>query len=56
MMENNYIVAWLEEKYPNVLPYKKTDDFELGVLVGQQMLIEELKIKLKVNEETEDVK
>ena len=48
-MESSTVVAWLEEMYPNKLPYKQVSEFELGVLVGQRQLIEQLKIKLKLN-------
>ena len=52
-MDNNYILQFLEEAYPNRLPLKQVSDYELGVLIGQQMLIEQLKIKLKVSEKQE---
>ena len=45
------LVAWLEIRYPNQLPIKKISEYELGILIGQQIVIEDLKIKLKVEEE-----
>jgi glutathione S-transferase len=54
MMESNYILEWLEEMYPDRLPLKQVNDFELGVLIGQRQLIEQLKIKLKINEPIEE--
>lgn len=42
-------MKYLEEAYPNKLPHAKIDDFELGILVGQQILIEKLKIKLNIS-------
>ena len=47
--DNSLIMKYLEEAYPNKLPHAKIDDFELGILVGQQMLIEKLKIKLNIS-------
>jgi glutathione S-transferase len=54
MMESNYILEWLEEMYPDRLPLKQVNDFELGVLIGQRQLIEQLKIKLKINKPIEE--
>ncbi len=51
------IVQWLETKFPNQLPIRKISEYELGVLVGQQIVIEDLKIKLEVEEvEVDEVK
>ncbi len=41
-------MQWLEERYPNQLPMMKVSDFELGILIGQQQLIEQIKVKLQV--------
>ena len=53
-METNLILAWLEEMFPDRLPFNRVDDYELGVLVGQRQLIEQLKVKLKVTEKIEE--
>ena len=53
MKDNSYIMKFLEEAYPNRLPLTKVSEYELGVLVGQQVLIEQLKIKLKISEDKE---
>ena len=52
--ENSQIVEWLEEMYPNKLPYSYVNEFELGILVGQRQLIEQLKIKLKITKPIEE--
>lgn len=49
------LIRWLEESFPNRLPYKEINSFELGILVGQQQLIEKLKLKLELEEKIEDV-
>lgn len=55
-MENNYILKWLEEKYPNRTPTTKMTEWELGIRAGERLLIEQLKIKLKIEEtDTHDV-
>ena len=51
---SRYILDFLEELYPDVLPVRKVDDYELGILVGQRQLIEQLKVKLKVTEKIEE--
>jgi len=56
MMENNHILQWLEELCPDKAPIKRLSEWELARIVGQRELIEKLKIKLKVNEEVENVK
>jgi hypothetical protein len=58
MESSRFILDFLEELYPNVLPIGRVDDFELGVLVGQRQLIEVLKVKLELNnqEDIEEVK
>ena len=53
-MENNLIIEWLEKMFPDRLPFNKVDDYELGVLIGQRQLIEQLKVKLKVAEKIEE--
>ncbi len=46
-MESNSIVDWLDIMYPDSLPLYQVTDYELGVLVGQRLLIEQLKVKYK---------
>jgi len=41
------IVDWLETRYPNQLPIKQISDYELGVLIGQRIVVEEIKLKFK---------
>ena len=53
-MTAEYILNWMNSAYPNKLPRDNVSPFELGVLIGQQQLIEQLKIKLKI-EENKDV-
>lgn len=53
-MENNYILQWLEEKFPDRLPTNNVGQFELGVLIGQRQLIEDLKVKLNLQEQKEE--
>ena len=48
-METLKIVQWLDEAYPDKIPTSRIDFYELGILVGQRILIEQLKIKLKVD-------
>lgn len=52
-MMTNYIIDWLDEKFPNQLPIKQVTEFELGVLVGNRQVVEDLKIKLKIEEEVD---
>jgi len=51
--DSAYIMQYLEEAFPNRLPLGKTGDFDLGILVGQQLLIEKLKLKLNIIQEQE---
>lgn len=37
------IIDRLELRYPNVLPKKMVNDYELGVLIGQQQVIQFIK-------------
>ena len=41
------LVDWLETRYPNQLPIRQTSDYELGVLIGQRIVVEEIKLKYK---------
>lgn len=56
VMESRSILNWLEETYPDRTPTTKMTEFEYGELAGERRLIEQLKIKLKVNEEVEHEK
>ncbi len=52
-MEATQILKWLDEVAPDRLPLVEVDRFELGMLVGQQVLINKLKTKLKVEDDKE---
>lgn len=45
------LIEALERDYPDKLPRNHKDDYELGILIGQQMVIDKLKIEKKFNEE-----
>lgn len=45
------LIKALEKDFPNTLPKTFIDKYELGVLIGQQQVIEKLKIEKKFNEE-----
>jgi hypothetical protein len=53
-MESNLILQFLEEMYPDKLPFDRVDEYTLGVLIGQRQLIEQLKIKLKISKPIEE--
>ena len=46
------LLKWLEERYPNKVPTTLVTEWELGVLAGERMLIQEIKIKLHTEENT----
>lgn len=52
-MEAPQILKWLEDRFPNKLPLGKVDEFELGLLLGQQKVLETLRMKLNVLQEKE---
>jgi len=52
-METN-LIEWLETRYPNTLPTELVTEYTLGVLIGQRELIEQLKVKLKIEKATEE--
>ena len=54
MSDNMYILKFLDEAFPDKLPLDYVNDYELGVLVGQQQLINLLKQKLEIAEEKEE--
>lgn len=41
-------MKWLEEKHPQRTPITELSDWELGVEAGYRLLIEQIKIKLKL--------
>lgn len=45
------LIECLERDYPNTLPRTYKDSFELGVLIGQQEIIDKLKVEKSYNEE-----
>lgn len=45
------LIECLERDYPDRLPRAYKDNYELGILIGQQMVIDKLKIEKKFNEE-----
>lgn len=51
MKSESYFIQWLEAAAPDRLPLTKLTDFELGVLVGERLLVERIKIKLEAKEE-----
>lgn len=53
-IDNRYIMKFLEDSFPNRLPLDYINDYELGILVGQQQLINLLKQKLELAEEKEE--
>jgi len=55
-MSNEYILNFLEGFCPDKIPTTKLTEFEYGVLAGQRLIIEQLKIKLKVEEDIKEVK
>lgn len=44
------LIECLERDFPDKLPRKYQDSYELGILVGQQMVIDKLKIEKQFNE------
>jgi hypothetical protein len=47
-MEAMQIIKFLEEAFPNSLPRVEVDRFELGVLIGEQKVLNILKQKLQI--------
>lgn len=47
---SNRLIQCLERDYPDKLPRKYQDSFELGILIGQQMIIDKLKCEKNFNE------
>lgn len=46
------LIQSLESDFPNKLPTNYIDSYELGVLIGQQNIINKLKIEKLYNEES----
>ena len=46
----NRLIVCLERDFPDKLPRAYQDSFELGVLIGQQMVIDKLKCEKTYNE------
>lgn len=44
------LIECLTRDYPDVLPRKFKDSFELGILIGQQQIIDKLKVEKNYNE------
>lgn len=58
-INNNYnypcisdkLIECLERDFKDKLPRKYIDSYELGILIGQQQVIDKLKLEQKYNEE-----
>ena len=46
----NKLIELLEKSFPNKLPYEEISSYELGVLIGQQDIINFLKAKYEIGE------
>jgi len=55
MESSKNIVAWLDEVCPDRAPLTQLSEWEYGVLAGQRLIVEQLKIKLKIEEEQYDI-
>ncbi len=47
---SNELIECLKSTFPNKLPLKQISEFELGVLIGQQRVIDQLKIEKEYQE------
>lgn len=47
---SNRLIECLERDFPDKLPRKYQDDYELGILIGQQLVIDKLKVEKSYNE------
>ena len=45
------LIECLERDFPDKLPRKYQDSYELGILVGQQSVIDKLKVEKDYNEQ-----
>lgn len=50
-METDAFIKWLDILVPDKAPLTKMSEWELGLLAGQRILIEQIKNKYKVIEE-----
>ena len=55
-METVQLMKMLDEVYPDRIPLYELEPFDYGVLVGQRLLIEKLKERLKIEEIVTDDK
>ncbi len=53
MKDNTYILKLVEDAFPNRLPLSRVDEYELGILLGNQEVVNFIKEKLKVASEKE---
>lgn len=54
-MNDIQVLQWLNTLYPDNLPTKELTPYQLGVLVGQREVIEQLKVKFKIEEIVNDI-
>ncbi len=47
---DSLFIKWLEERCPNKVPTTILSEWELGVLAGERMLVEDIKVKLRIEE------
>ena len=45
------LIECLERNFPDSLPRKYQDSYELGILIGQQLVIDKLKAEKSYNED-----
>ena len=48
----DYLIQVLKEDFPDKLPEKEIDKFELGFLIGQQSVIKKLEFECREQEES----
>jgi len=49
------LIECLERDFPDKLPRKFKDNYELGILIGQQMVIDKLKVEKDYQELHEEI-
>lgn len=49
---NSKLIDKLKIDFPNILPDRYINDYELGFLIGQQSIIKKLEFELKEQEDT----
>ena len=47
---SNKLIECLERDFPDKLPRQYQDNFNFGILIGQQMVIDKLKLEKEYNE------